>query len=357
MVVGVSDQDGSPSIMPESVTPRLSIVIPVLDEEGSIPELVQRIRSVCDGAGFSFEVLLVDDGSADETWDVITEMHERDARIAGIQFRRNYGKSAALAVGFEHARGRYVITMDGDLQDDPAEIPGLIALLETGYDLVSGWKRKRHDPLSKTLPSRFFNFVTRRIAGIPLHDFNCGLKAYRSEVVKSVKVHGELHRYIPLLAKWEGFDRITEKEVQHHPRRHGRTKFGLERFLRGFLDLLTVTFMTRFASRPMHFFGTFGTLAFVGGFLISLWISIDKLFFGQPIGDRPLLLLGVALILVGVQMFTTGLIGQMIVEPRMQRTDTLHITASLAPGQSNAGNRVSDPSRIGHADREVPRNA
>lgn len=333
--------------MSESATPRLSIVIPVLDEEGSIPELVDRIRSVCDGAGFSFEVLLIDDGSTDETWDVIMEMHQRDARIAGLRFRRNYGKSAALAVGFERARGRYVITMDGDLQDDPAEIPGLIALLETGYDLVSGWKKKRKDPLSKTVPSRFFNLVTRRIAGIPLHDFNCGLKAYRREVVKSVKVYGELHRYIPLLAKWEGFDRITEKEVQHHPRRHGQTKFGLERFLRGFLDLLSVTFMTRFASRPMHFFGMVGTLAFLGGFVISLWISIDKLFFGHPIGDRPLLLLGVALILVGVQMFTTGLIGQMIVEPRMQRTDTFQIIASLLPGNRSASEHESNNSESG----------
>ena len=321
--------------MADESAPRLSIIIPVLDEEGSIPELVERIRSVCDGAGFSFEVWMIDDGSTDETWDVIQSMHERDPRIAGIRFRRNYGKSAALAVGFERARGRYVITMDGDLQDDPAEIPGLIALLETGYDLVSGWKKKRQDPLSKTVPSRFFNLVTRRIAGIPLHDFNCGLKAYRLEVVKAVKVHGELHRYIPLLAKWEGFERITEKEVQHHPRRHGSTKFGLERFLRGFLDLLTVTFMTRFASRPMHFFGTFGTLAFLGGFLISLWISVDKLVYGHPIGDRPLLLLGIMLILVGVQMFTTGLIGQMIVEPRMQRTDTLQITETLTPGARN----------------------
>lgn len=323
--------------MPDSATPRLSIVIPVLDEEGSIPELVDRIRSVCDGSGFTFEVLFVDDGSSDETWDVIREMHERDPRIAGLRFRRNYGKSAALAVGFERARGRYVVTMDGDLQDDPAEIPGLIALLETGYDLVSGWKKKRQDPLSKTIPSRFFNFVTRRIAGIPLHDFNCGLKAYRSDVIKTVKVYGELHRYIPLLAKWEGFERITEKEVQHHPRRHGTTKFGLERFLRGFLDLLSVTFLTRFASRPMHFFGTFGTLAFLGGFIISLWISIDKLYFGHPIGDRPLLLLGVALILVGVQMFTTGLIGQMIVEPRMQRTDTIQLLDTLSPGEKRSG--------------------
>jgi glycosyltransferase involved in cell wall biosynthesis len=323
--------------MTDSATPRLSIVIPVLDEEGSIPDLVDRIRSVCDGSGFSFEVLFVDDGSTDETWDVIRAMHERDARVAGIRFRRNYGKSAALAVGFERARGRYVVTMDGDLQDDPAEIPGLIALLETGYDLVSGWKKKRQDPLSKTVPSRFFNFVTRRIAGIPLHDFNCGLKAYRSEVVKTVKVYGELHRYIPLLAKWEGFDRITEKEVQHYPRRYGATKFGFERFLRGFLDLLSVTFLTRFASRPMHFFGTFGTLAFMGGFIISLWISIDKLFFGHPIGDRPLLLFGVALILVGVQMFTTGLIGQMIVEPRMQQTDTFQLLEIFAPGSKREG--------------------
>ena len=341
--------------MPDSAIPRLSIVIPVLDEEGSIPELVERIRSVCDGAGFSFEVLLIDDGSTDETWDVITEMHQRDARVAGLRFRRNYGKSAALALGFERARGRYVVTMDGDLQDDPAEIPGLIALLETGYDLVSGWKKKRQDPISKTVPSRFFNLVTRRIAGIPLHDFNCGLKAYRQDVVKSVKVYGELHRYIPLLAKWEGFDRITEKEVQHHPRRHGRTKFGLERFLRGFLDLLSVTFLTRFASRPMHFFGTFGTLAFLGGFVISLWISIDKLFFGHPIGDRPLLLLGIALILVGVQMFTTGLIGQMIVEPRMQRTDTFQITASLLPGEK-AGSTAQDRSLPG-SDQEVEQDA
>lgn len=323
--------------MSDPATPRLSIIVPVLDEEGSIPELVDRIRSVCDGSGFTFEVLFIDDGSTDETWDVIREMHARDQRVAGIRFRRNYGKSAALAVGFERARGRYVVTMDGDLQDDPAEIPGLIALLETGYDLVSGWKKKRQDPLSKTIPSRFFNLVTRRIARIPLHDFNCGLKAYRSEVVKTVRVYGELHRYIPLLAKWEGFERITEKEVQHHPRRHGQTKFGLERFLRGFLDLLTVTFLTRFASRPMHFFGTFGTLAFLGGFIISLWISIDKLFFGHPIGDRPLLLLGVALILVGVQMFTTGLIGQMIVEPRMQRTDTFQLMDSLEPGLATTG--------------------
>jgi glycosyltransferase involved in cell wall biosynthesis len=311
--------------------PDITVIVPVLDEEQSIPELVDRIRSVCDGAGFSFNVWLIDDGSTDDSWDVIESMHERDSRIAGLKLRRNYGKSAALALGFKRADGKYVITMDADLQDDPAEIPGLIALLESGYDLVSGWKRERHDPLSKRIPSKFFNFVTRRITKIELHDFNCGLKAYRNEVVKSVRLYGELHRYIPLLAARQGYTRITEKVVQHHPRKFGSTKFGLERYLRGFLDLLSVSFLTRFASRPMHFFGSLGTLAFFGGFVISLWISIDKMVYGHPIGDRPLLLLGVMLILVGIQMFSVGLIGQMIVVPRMERLDTIQIEATYAP--------------------------
>jgi glycosyltransferase involved in cell wall biosynthesis len=323
-------------------TTDLTIVIPVLDEEQSIPELVDRIRSVCDGAGFSFNAWLIDDGSSDDSWDVIESMHERDSRIAGLKLRRNYGKSAALALGFNEANGKYVVTMDADLQDDPAEIPGLIALLESGYDLVSGWKRQRHDPLSKTIPSRFFNFVTRRMTGIALHDFNCGLKAYRLEVVKSVRLYGELHRYIPLLAAWQGYTRITEKVVQHHARQYGTTKFGLERYLRGFLDLLTVSFMTRFASRPMHFFGTLGSMAFFGGFVISLWISIEKIFYGHPVGDRPLLLFGVALILVGVQMFTTGLIGQMIVVPRMERLDTVQIAARYDPSPRIKGKPIDE---------------
>ncbi|MEQ9103403.1 MAG: glycosyltransferase family 2 protein [Rhodothermales bacterium] len=307
----------------------LTIVVPVLDEEASLPELTDRIRAVCDGAGFRFSVWYVDDGSTDDSWEVIESMNERDARFRGIRLRRNYGKSAALAMGFERATGKYVITMDADLQDDPKEIPGLVALLESGYDLVSGWKRERHDPLSKTIPSRFFNFVTRRISGIPLHDFNCGLKAYRLDVVKSVRLYGELHRYVPLLATWEGYTRITEKVVTHHPRKFGRTKFGLERFVKGFLDLLTVYFLTRFASRPMHFFGSLGTLAFLGGFVISLWISVDKLYFGNPIGDRPLLLLGALLMLVGVQMFTVGLVGEMIVVPRMQQTESYGIAEEV----------------------------
>jgi glycosyltransferase involved in cell wall biosynthesis len=301
--------------------PDVSIVIPVFDEEESLRELADRIREACDGAGLRFEAWLIDDGSRDGSWLAMTEIHGADPRFRAIRFRRNYGKSAALAIGFERAQGAFVITMDADLQDDPAEIPALVEMLREGYDLVSGWKKKRHDPLSKTIPSRFFNFVTRRLSSIPLHDFNCGLKAYRVEVVRSVRVYGELHRYIPLLAQWEGYTRIGERVVTHHPRKFGRTKFGLERFVRGFLDLLSVLFLTRFAARPLHFFGALGSLAFIGGFAISLWLSIDKLIFGRPIGDRPLLLLGVLLILVGVQMFTTGLIGQLLVVPQRESTD------------------------------------
>lgn len=315
----------------------VSVIVPVLDEEESLPELAQRIRAACEAAGLSFEVWLVDDGSRDGSWAVIQRLHAQDARFAGIRFRRNYGKSAALAVGFERAQGRFVVTMDADLQDDPAEIPLLVAQLEAGFDLVSGWKQTRRDPLSKKLPSRFFNFVTRKISGIALHDFNCGLKAYRGEVVKSVRVYGELHRYIPLLAKWEGYDRITEKPVQHHARKFGRTKFGLERFVRGFLDLISVVFLTRFAARPMHFFGTLGTLAFIVGFFIALWISFEKLVLGVPVGDRPMLLLAVTLLLLGAQMFTTGLLGEMIIRREMERTATYQIREVVAPAVEEAG--------------------
>ena len=311
--------------------PHLSIVIPILDEEESLVELSTRIQAVCRKNNYTFEVWMIDDGSTDNTWHVIQKINEEDARFAGIRFRRNYGKSAALAVGFQRARGRYVITMDADLQDDPQEIPALVNMLKDGYDLVSGWKKKREDPLSKTIPSRVINFATRKLTGLPLHDINCGLKAYRKEVVKSVKVYGELHRYIPLLAKWEGFSRITEKSVKHHARKFGKTKFGIERFIRGFLDLITVLFMTRFAIRPMHFFGAIGTTAFFGGFLISLWISIDKLYFGNPIGDRPLLLLGVLLIILGFQMFTTGLLGEMIIRPRMEETTSYQVIEMMEP--------------------------
>ncbi|CAM3209104.1 glycosyltransferase family 2 protein [Rhodothermus bifroesti] len=311
--------------------PDVSIVVPVYEEAASLPELAEEIRMVCEAQGYMFEVWLIDDGSKDDSWAVISRLHEQDPRFAGVRLRRNYGKSAALAVGFARARGRYVVTLDADLQDDPAEIPALIALLEQGYDLVSGWKKKRQDPLSKTIPSRFFNFVTRKLSGIPLHDFNCGLKAYRQEVVKAVRVYGELHRYIPLLAYWEGFSRITEKPVHHRPRKYGRTKFGLERFVRGFLDLITVLFLTRFMSQPMHFFGSFGVLAFLAGLAISFWLTLEKLLWNQPLTNRPLLLLGVLMILVGVQMFTTGLLGELLIRERMERAPLYQIAEEQQP--------------------------
>lgn len=311
------------------VEPDVSIVVPTFEEEESLPELARQIREVCEAASLGFEVWFIDDGSRDDSWAIIEQIHSDDARFAGLRFRRNYGKSAALAAGFEQVQGRHVITMDADLQDDPAEIPALIAMLDDGYDLVSGWKQKRKDPLSKTIPSRFFNFTTRMVSGIKLHDFNCGLKAYRRDVIKNIRVYGEMHRYIPLLAKWEGYHRIGEKPVHHRARQFGRTKFGLERYIRGFLDLITVAFLTRFGARPMHFFGMLGTLAFVGGFIISLWISIDKLFFGNPIGDRPLLLLGALLIIVGVLMFCTGFLADMIIRQRMEESTPYQITQIL----------------------------
>ncbi len=312
--------------------PELSIVVPAYEEAESLPELAERIRSVCDENALSFRMWIVDDGSRDDTWAVVRGLHEDDARIGGLQFQRNYGKSAALALGFERAQGRYVVTIDGDLQDDPGEIPALVEKMEEGdYDLVSGWKKRRKDPLSKTIPSRFFNWVTRMISGLPLHDFNCGLKVYRREVVKSVNVYGELHRYIPLLAKWTGYDRVAEKPVRHHPRKYGETKFGVGRFIKGFLDLVTVFFLTRFAVRPMHFFGGVGTLTFGAGFAINLWLTIDKLVFGHPIGERPLLLLGLLLILFGAQMFTTGLLGEMVIQPRMEDTDSYVVGEAVLP--------------------------
>lgn len=301
--------------------PSVSIVVPAFNEAESLPELAEQIRVAMEGADLTFETWFVDDGSDDGSWDVIKSLKSSDERFKGVRFRHNYGKSAALAVGFDRATGDYVATLDADLQDDPAELPAMISRLQAGADLVSGWKRKRQDPVSKTIPSRFFNSVTRIASGIPLHDFNCGIKAYRSEVVKSVRVYGELHRYIPLLAKWAGFANIEEQEVAHRPRKFGKTKFGLERFLRGFLDLITVMFLTRFARRPMHFFGGIGTLMFLGGFGISVYLTYAKLALDQPLGDRPLLLLGVMLILLGAQSFLAGLLGEMIIRPDMERVE------------------------------------
>ena len=331
--------------------PDLSVVVPVYNEAESLPELADALRQSLGGAGLSFEVWLVDDGSTDGSWDVILGLAEADPRFGGVQFRRNYGKSAALAAGFERAGGRFVATLDADLQDDPAELPAMVARLEAGADLVSGWKQKRHDPLEKRVPSKFFNGITRLISGIPLHDFNSGIKAYRSEVIKSVRVYGELHRYIPLLAKWEGYTRIEEQVVQHHARKYGTTKFGLERYLRGFLDLITVVFLTRFARRPMVFFGGLGTLAFMLGFAILAWLTFDKLALGNPIGDRPLLLFGVMLILLGAQSFLAGLLGEMIVRPEMEGTARLEIQNDVPTAQLAASALVESA-----GNREIPAN-
>ena len=296
--------------------PDLSIIVPVYNEAESLPELAGQIRTALGER--TFEVWLVDDGSDDGSWDVIRELSEADGRFGGVRFRRNYGKSAALAAGFRRASGRFVATLDADLQDDPAELPEMVARLEAGADLVSGWKRKRNDPWEKRLPSKFFNWVTRVASGIPLHDFNSGIKAYRAEVIQSVRVYGELHRYIPLLAKWEGYTKIEEQVVNHRARQYGTTKFGLERYLRGFLDLVTDVFITRFVRRPMVFFGGLGTVSFLVGFAVLAYLTVVKLVYGEAIGGRPLLIFGVLLILLGTQSFLAGLLGEMIVRPEME---------------------------------------
>lgn len=308
--------------------PDVGVVVPVYEEAASLATLAREIRSSCEAGELTFEVWFIDDGSRDGSWAEILRQCEADERFHGVRLRRNYGKSAALAAGFERVSARVVITMDADLQDDPSEIPSLVAAVDAGEDLVSGWKKLRKDPWTKTLPSRFFNLVTRIVSGIPLHDFNCGLKAYRLEVIKSVKIYGEMHRYIPLLAKWEGFTRIGERQVNHRSRRHGQSKFGFERYVRGCLDLMTVMFLTRFGGRPMHFFGSMGLLAFLGGFVISLWITMDKFVYDNPVGDRPSLLLGALLIMVGVQFMCTGFLGDLILRGRMKESRPYEITES-----------------------------
>lgn len=291
--------------------PEISLVIPVFNEEESLPELEEAIKSALKDS-YTYEVIFVDDGSSDASWKEIKKLSESKNVVRGIALSHNYGKSVALQSGFEAARGKYVVTMDADLQDDPHEVPAMVQMLEQGDDLVSGWKKERHDPISKTIPSKFFNFVTRKVAGIELHDFNCGLKAYRADVVKSIYLYGELHRYIPMLAKREGYSRISEKVVKHHPRKYGKTKFGLSRFMNGFLDLITITFVQRYLQKPMHFFGTFGVLLFIAGAFINLYLVYVKFVLGEGIGDRPLLFLGVLLMVLGVQLFSTGLLGELI---------------------------------------------
>lgn len=299
----------------------VSVVVPLYNEEESLHELTGNIIASMKDVGKPYEIVFVDDGSTDRSFEVLKGIHGKYPHTKVIRFRRNFGKSAALSVGFREARGEFVITMDADLQDDPREIPSLIAAMGDSYDLVSGWKQKRHDPLSKTLPSRFFNYVTGRMSGIPIHDFNCGLKAYRNVVVKSVNVHGELHRFIPVLAHWAGY-RVTEKVVQHHPRKFGKTKFGASRFFNGFLDLLTVLFTTRYLRRPLHLFGVWGILAFIVGAFIDLYLIIERIFGLTALSDRPLFTIGFFLIVIGVQFVSIGLLGEMIT--RQERDEEVY---------------------------------
>ncbi|SKC78864.1 glycosyltransferase family 2 protein [Ohtaekwangia koreensis] len=316
------------------IHPEISVIIPAKDEEESIPELCQWISRVMQAHGLSYEVIFIDDGSSDTTWEQILRVNEADERFKGIRFNRNFGKSAALQTGFRAAKGKVIITMDADMQDSPDEIPELYRMVtQDRYHLVSGWKKKRHDPLSKTIPSKFFNYVTRKLSGIPLHDFNCGLKAYQSNVVKNITVYGEMHRYIPVIAKWAGFTKITEKVVEHRERKFGTTKFGLERFINGFLDLLSITFVSRFRQKPMHFFGSLGTFSFLIGFAFTIkviWDKMDALYFSKipikrDITAQPLFFLALVAIIIGVQLFVTGFLAEMISMQSFSKRDYLVI--------------------------------
>ncbi len=302
----------------------ISVVIPLLNEEESLPELEAWIRKVMEDHEFSYDIFFVDDGSTDNSWKVIEQLKQSNPNVKGIKFRRNYGKSAALNTAFKEADGDVVITMDADLQDSPDEIPELYRMItEDGYDIVSGWKKKRHDPvLSKNIPSKLFNAAARQMSGIKLHDFNCGLKAYRQEVVKNIEVFGEMHRYIPIIAKWAGFAKIGEKPVTHQARKYGTTKFGLDRFINGFLDLGTIFFVGKFGKRPMHFFGLLGTIMFLIGFLILAWLSAGHAFWGKmDIDDRPLFYFGILALIIGSQLFLSGFVAEVIVRNSKDRNN------------------------------------
>lgn len=294
----------------------ISVVIPLYNEEESLKELNDWIVQVMQANHFSFEIIYIDDGSTDNSWRVVESLSQVHKQIKAISFRRNYGKSAALNEGFKAAQGDVVITMDSDLQDSPDEIPELYSMIkEKKLDIVSGWKKKRHDStLMKNIPSKFYNWSTRKFFGIKIHDMNCGLKAYRLEVVKNIEVYGEMHRYIPVIAKWAGFSKVSEKVVSHQKRKYGVTKFGLDRFVKGYLDLLTINFVSRFTERPMHFFGAFGTLTFFAGFIIALYLAYTKFFIDTYTGmtDRPLFYFGLLAMIIGIQLFLSGFIAEMI---------------------------------------------
>jgi glycosyltransferase involved in cell wall biosynthesis len=309
----------------------ISVVVPLYNEEESLPELVAWIDKVMNENNFSYEVVLVDDGSTDSSWEVITQLKATYASIKGIKFRRNYGKSAALNVAFEAAQGDVVITMDADLQDSPDEIPELYRRIkEEKYDIVSGWKKKRYDPITKTIPTKLFNAATRKMSGIQLNDFNCGLKAYRSDVIKTIEVYGEMHRYIPVIAKWAGFSKIGEQVVEHRARKYGTTKFGFSRFINGFLDLLSIFFVGKFGKRPMHFFGSLGVLSFLLGTFMALWMIGVKLYhlaahipYKREITDQPLFYIALVAIIVGSQMFLTGFVAELVTRNAPERNQYL----------------------------------
>ncbi len=297
----------------------ISVVVPLYNEAESLRELEAWIGRVMADGNFSYEVIFVDDGSTDGSWEIVERLASANPSVHGIKFSRNYGKSAALYSGFEAAHGDVIITMDADLQDSPDEIPELYRMImQDGFDLVSGWKKHRHDPAGKRLPSKFFNTTTRLVSGIRLHDMNCGLKAYRRPVVKSIEVYGEMHRYIPILAKQAGFRRIGEKVVEHHPRKYGKSKYGIERMIKGYLDLITVSFMSRFGRRPMYLFGSLGTLMFIAGFATAVWLIVDKLVKqhrGLPlrgVTDQPMFYIAIVTLLLGVMLFLTGFLGELV---------------------------------------------
>jgi glycosyltransferase involved in cell wall biosynthesis len=315
------------------VTPDISIIIPAKDEAESIPELCNWISRVMKEHSYSYEVILIDDGSSDSTWEQITRLNEMDDRFKGIRFNRNFGKSAALQMGFRESHGKVVVTMDADLQDSPDEIPELYKMIfKEGYHMISGWKKVRHDPVSKTLPSKLFNLITRKISGIQLHDFNCGLKAYQDIVVKNINVYGEMHRYIPVIAKWAGFTRIGEKVVEHHQRKYGKTKFGWSR-MTGLLDVLSITFVGKFGRKPMHFFGTLGIFSFLVGFLFTVKLFYDKirslyidhLPMKRDITEQPLFYLALAAVIIGAQLFLTGFLAEMFALQAVGKRDYLVI--------------------------------
>ncbi|QDK79657.1 glycosyltransferase family 2 protein [Spirosoma sp. KCTC 42546] len=318
--------------MPESL--QLTVLIPLYNEDESLPELHDWIVRVVTEHHFTYEILFVDDGSTDDSWAVIDRLARTNSAVRGIRFNRNYGKTAALQAGFQAVRGQVVITMDADLQDSPDEIPELYRMItEEKYDLVSGWKQKRYDPITKTLPTKLFNSVSRWISGVQLHDFNCGLKAYRQKVVKTIAptLYGDMHRNLPIVANWNGFGRIGEKVVQHRARKYGTTKFGLERFVNGFLDVLVIGFVQKFSKRPMHFFGTFGTLSFFVGTVLALWLIVDKLInIAQGVKfrnatDNPLFYFGLVAIILGVQLFLAGFLGEMLVRQSLGKSVDMQI--------------------------------